>query len=92
MFVSFMYIMFVSCAALYADCTECFCVGVNMLGFTFVRISSLIASCNRLWIGTGNGVILRAPLSESQWHLFAFCVVVSFGCLHMQSDFVLSSM
>jgi len=41
-------------------------VGANTLGFTFVRISSLIVSCNRLWIGTGNGVILRAPLSESE--------------------------
>jgi len=50
-------------------CDDIFCislVGVNTLGFTFVRISSLIASCNRLWIGTGNGIVLRAPLSESQ--------------------------
>ena len=51
-------------------------VGVNKLGFTFVRITSLIASCNRLWIGTGNGVVLRAPLSESELHLFTLYTFV----------------
>ncbi|KRX99801.1 C-Jun-amino-terminal kinase-interacting protein 4 [Trichinella pseudospiralis] len=34
------------------------------LGFSFVRITSLLISCKRLWIGTGNGVVLSVPLTE----------------------------
>ncbi|XP_052829612.1 C-Jun-amino-terminal kinase-interacting protein 4 isoform X4 [Octopus bimaculoides] len=40
-------------------------LGTGKLGFSFVRITSLLISCNRLWIGTGNGVIISVPLSES---------------------------
>ncbi|KAL1400194.1 hypothetical protein pipiens_007637 [Culex pipiens pipiens] len=31
-------------------------LGTGKLGFSFVRITALLVSCNRLWIGTGNGV------------------------------------
>ena len=33
------------------------------MGFSFVRITALLVSCNRLWMGTGNGVIISVPLS-----------------------------
>lgn len=35
------------------------------MGFSYVRISTLLISSNRLWIGTSNGVIISIPLSES---------------------------
>lgn len=40
--------------------------GTGKLGFSFVRITAMLISCNRLWIGTGNGVIISVPLSESK--------------------------
>ncbi|XP_056152874.1 C-Jun-amino-terminal kinase-interacting protein 4 isoform X2 [Lampris incognitus] len=40
-------------------------LGTGKLGFSFVRITALMVSCNRLWIGTGNGVIISIPLSET---------------------------
>ncbi|KAK9499816.1 hypothetical protein O3M35_002785 [Rhynocoris fuscipes] len=39
-------------------------LGAGKLGFSFVRITALLVSCSRLWIGTGNGVIISVPLSE----------------------------
>ncbi|KAK7123209.1 hypothetical protein R3I94_020111 [Phoxinus phoxinus] len=39
-------------------------LGTGKLGFSFVRITALAVSCNRLWVGTGNGVIISIPLSE----------------------------
>ncbi|XP_066943642.1 C-Jun-amino-terminal kinase-interacting protein 4 isoform X7 [Macrobrachium rosenbergii] len=39
--------------------------GTGKLGFSFVRITALLISSNRLWIGTGNGVIISVPLSET---------------------------
>ncbi|XP_071545144.1 C-Jun-amino-terminal kinase-interacting protein 4 isoform X32 [Panulirus ornatus] len=39
--------------------------GTGKLGFSFVRITALLISSNRLWIGTGNGVIISVPLSEN---------------------------
>lgn len=43
--------------------------GTGKLGFSFVRITALLISSSRLWIGTGNGVIISVPLSESEyWH------------------------
>ncbi|XP_075164606.1 JNK-interacting protein syd isoform X5 [Haematobia irritans] len=41
-------------------------LGTGKLGFSFVRITALMVSCNRLWIGTSNGVIISVPLSEGQ--------------------------
>uniref|UniRef100_A0A8C4PXR5 Sperm associated antigen 9a n=1 Tax=Eptatretus burgeri TaxID=7764 RepID=A0A8C4PXR5_EPTBU len=40
-------------------------LGTGSLGFSFVRITSLMLSCGRLWVGTGNGVIISVPLSEA---------------------------
>ncbi|XP_066286699.1 C-Jun-amino-terminal kinase-interacting protein 4-like isoform X9 [Branchiostoma lanceolatum] len=39
-------------------------LGTGKLGFSFVRITALLISCNRLWVGTGNGVIISIPLTE----------------------------
>ncbi|CAL9693999.1 unnamed protein product [Knipowitschia caucasica] len=38
-------------------------LGTGRLGFSFVRITALVVSCSRLWVGTGNGVIISIPLS-----------------------------
>ena len=43
----------------------CVRVGTGKLGFSFVRVTSLMAVCNRLWIGTGNGVIICVPLLDN---------------------------
>ncbi|XP_033632321.1 C-Jun-amino-terminal kinase-interacting protein 4-like isoform X2 [Asterias rubens] len=40
-------------------------LGTGKLGFSFVRITALMIACNRLWVGTGNGVIISIPLTES---------------------------
>ncbi|XP_016318823.1 C-Jun-amino-terminal kinase-interacting protein 4-like [Sinocyclocheilus anshuiensis] len=40
-------------------------LGTGKLGFSFVRITALMVSCNRLWVGTGNGVIISIRLSDS---------------------------
>lgn len=42
-------------------------IGTGKLGFSFVRITTLMISCKRLWIGTGNGVIISIPLTESEF-------------------------
>ena len=34
--------------------------GTGKLGFSFVRITALLVSCTRLWLGTGNGVRLTS--------------------------------
>ena len=38
-------------------------LGTSNLGLSLVRISSLMIANKRLWIGTGNGVILSIPFS-----------------------------
>lgn len=43
-----------------------FPLGTGKLGFSFVRITALLVSCKRLWMGTGNGVIISVPLSEGK--------------------------
>ncbi|XP_055085755.1 C-Jun-amino-terminal kinase-interacting protein 4 isoform X2 [Periophthalmus magnuspinnatus] len=40
-------------------------LGTGKLGFSFVRITALTISCQRLWIGTGNGVIISIPLTDT---------------------------
>lgn len=40
--------------------------GTGRLGFSFVRITALMVSCSRLWVGTGNGVIISIPLSDGK--------------------------
>uniref|UniRef100_F6TBH5 C-Jun-amino-terminal kinase-interacting protein 4 n=1 Tax=Ciona intestinalis TaxID=7719 RepID=F6TBH5_CIOIN len=44
-------------------------LGSGKLGFSFVRITALMISQNRLWIGTGNGVVMSVPLSEGKINL-----------------------
>uniref|UniRef100_A0A8B9C4Y7 Sperm associated antigen 9 n=1 Tax=Anser brachyrhynchus TaxID=132585 RepID=A0A8B9C4Y7_9AVES len=46
-------------------------LGTGKLGFSFVRITALMVSCNRLWVGTGNGVIISIPLTESKKQFFS---------------------
>lgn len=41
-------------------------LGTSNLGLSLVRISSLMIASKRLWIGTGNGVILSIPFSENK--------------------------
>jgi len=41
-------------------------LGTGKLGFSFVRITALLVSCTRLWLGTGNGVIISVPLATSE--------------------------
>lgn len=40
-------------------------LGTGKLGFSFVRITAMMVSMHRLWMGTGNGVIISVPLSET---------------------------
>ncbi len=35
-------------------------------GLYFVHISALTIACRRLWIGTGNGIIISVPLQDSK--------------------------
>ncbi|XP_052751330.1 JNK-interacting protein 3 isoform X2 [Galleria mellonella] len=39
-------------------------LGTGKLGFSLVRITALLISSGRLWIGTSNGVVISVPLSE----------------------------
>lgn len=67
---------------------ECFLYaflsGTGKLGFSFVRITSLMVSCNRLWIGTGNGVIISIPLTECEY--MAVYLVIILVKLHSKSE------
>ncbi|XP_004873822.1 C-Jun-amino-terminal kinase-interacting protein 3 isoform X20 [Heterocephalus glaber] len=40
-------------------------LGTGKLGFSFVRITGLLIAGNRLWVGTGNGVVISIPLTET---------------------------
>lgn len=40
-------------------------LGTSNLGLSLVRISSMIIVSKRLWIGTGNGVVLSIPFNSS---------------------------
>ncbi|XP_014442509.1 LOW QUALITY PROTEIN: C-Jun-amino-terminal kinase-interacting protein 3 [Tupaia chinensis] len=40
-------------------------LGTGKLGFSFVRITSLLIAGSRLWVGTGNGVVISIPLTET---------------------------
>ncbi|XP_061256717.1 C-Jun-amino-terminal kinase-interacting protein 3 isoform X15 [Bos javanicus] len=40
-------------------------LGTGKLGFSFVRITALLIAGNRLWVGTGNGVVVSIPLTET---------------------------
>lgn len=55
-------------------------LGTGKLGFSFVRITSLHVSCSRLWIGTGNGVVISVPLADGNGKNFneSIHLVISF--------------
>lgn len=40
-------------------------LGTGKLGFSLVRITVLLISSGRLWIGTSNGVVISVPLSDA---------------------------
>nr|CAH7741359.1 unnamed protein product [Callosobruchus chinensis] len=50
-------------------------LGTGKLGFSLIRITSLLISSNRLWIGTSNGVIISVPLGDSCTNSMAGAVV-----------------
>jgi len=54
-------------------------LGTGKLGFSFVRITALLISCNRLWMGTGNGVIISVPLSDNSKQTCSSTNLVSGG-------------
>uniref|UniRef100_A0A671N076 C-Jun-amino-terminal kinase-interacting protein 3 n=1 Tax=Sinocyclocheilus anshuiensis TaxID=1608454 RepID=A0A671N076_9TELE len=49
-------------------------LGTGKLGFSFVRITALLIGGNRLWVGTGNGVVISIPLTESTSKLLRFLI------------------
>ena len=64
-------------------------LGTGKLGFSFVRITALLISSNRLWIGTGNGVIISVPLSESEFEkLIIFLSKLIRKCLFANKKFM----
>lgn len=40
-------------------------LGTSNLGLSLVRVSSMMIASKRLWIGTGNGVVLSIPFNET---------------------------
>ncbi|CAM4961280.1 unnamed protein product [Rotaria socialis] len=40
-------------------------IATEKAGLYFVHISALTIACRRLWIGTGNGIIISVPLTDS---------------------------
>ncbi|KAM7372207.1 hypothetical protein PAMP_009390 [Pampus punctatissimus] len=57
-------------------------LGTGKLGFSFVRITALLIGGNRLWVGTGNGVIISIPLTETN----KISPTSSGGVIHVYSD------
>ncbi|XP_066930555.1 C-Jun-amino-terminal kinase-interacting protein 4-like [Clytia hemisphaerica] len=41
-------------------------LGTSKFGFSFVRITALLLTDDRLWVGTGNGIILSVPLVSAR--------------------------
>ena len=39
-------------------------IGSDRLGFSFVRVTAIHASEKRLWIGSGNGIVISVPLES----------------------------
>jgi len=42
-----------------------FVIATEKTGLYFVHISALTIACRRLWIGTGNGIIISVPLTDN---------------------------
>ncbi|XP_058265836.1 C-Jun-amino-terminal kinase-interacting protein 3 isoform X14 [Hemibagrus wyckioides] len=57
-------------------------LGTGKLGFSFVRITALLIGGNRLWVGTGNGVIISIPLTETN----KVSPTSSAGVIHVYAD------
>ncbi|XP_067332291.1 C-Jun-amino-terminal kinase-interacting protein 3 isoform X21 [Channa argus] len=57
-------------------------LGTGKLGFSFVRITALLIGGNRLWVGTGNGVIISIPLTETN----KVSPTSAGGVIHVYSD------
>ncbi|XP_070778991.1 C-Jun-amino-terminal kinase-interacting protein 3-like [Enoplosus armatus] len=57
-------------------------LGTGKLGFSFVRITALLIGGNHLWVGTGNGVIISIPLTETN----KVSPTSSGGVIHVYSD------
>uniref|UniRef100_A0A8C4NZN2 C-Jun-amino-terminal kinase-interacting protein 3 n=1 Tax=Dicentrarchus labrax TaxID=13489 RepID=A0A8C4NZN2_DICLA len=57
-------------------------LGTGKLGFSFVRITALLIGGNRLWVGTGNGVIISIPLTETN----KVSPTSSSGVIHVYGD------
>ena len=45
---------------------DVFTLATEKAGLYFVHISALTIACRRLWIGTGNGIIISVPLTDSK--------------------------
>ncbi|XP_056143468.1 C-Jun-amino-terminal kinase-interacting protein 3 [Lampris incognitus] len=57
-------------------------LGTGKLGFSFVRITALLIGGNRLWVGTGNGVVISIPLTETN----KVSPTSSGGVIHVYGD------
>uniref|UniRef100_A0A672PPU0 C-Jun-amino-terminal kinase-interacting protein 3 n=1 Tax=Sinocyclocheilus grahami TaxID=75366 RepID=A0A672PPU0_SINGR len=57
-------------------------LGTGKLGFSFVRITALLIGGNRLWVGTGNGVVISIPLTETN----KVSPTSSGGVIHVYAD------
>ncbi|KAL4617884.1 C-Jun-amino-terminal kinase-interacting protein 3-like isoform X4 [Arapaima gigas] len=57
-------------------------LGTGKLGFSFVRITALLIAGNRLWVGTGNGVVISIPLTETN----KVSPTSSGGVIHVYGD------
>jgi hypothetical protein len=47
-------------------------LGTSSLGLSLIRITSIVAASNYLWIGTGNGAVISIPFSQSKLNFKAF--------------------
>ncbi|KAM9528793.1 C-Jun-amino-terminal kinase-interacting protein 3-like isoform 17-T19 [Salvelinus alpinus] len=61
-------------------------LGTGKLGFSFVRITALLIGGNRLWVGTGNGVVISIPLTETNKVSPTSSGGVAGGVIHVYED------
>uniref|UniRef100_A0A8C8D7H1 C-Jun-amino-terminal kinase-interacting protein 3 n=1 Tax=Oncorhynchus tshawytscha TaxID=74940 RepID=A0A8C8D7H1_ONCTS len=61
-------------------------LGTGKLGFSFVRITALLIGGNRLWVGTGNGVVISIPLTETNKVSPTSSGGVAGGVIHVYAD------
>jgi len=46
-------------------------IGSDKPQLSCIRITAMLVASNRLWIGTGIGVVISVPLLDSKIYLFA---------------------